>query len=587
MQTHYYTFNALAYKDPHNPQVKEWYYGAAGSTNIKDELLTTILTDSAIDPATEVVFRHTSEAFVENKDIYGQPHMYAESVETAFDELINDEAVDRIIVFSLSSGYINLINYGPFWRDKDGNGVSVILGKTYHECIEDINDGYGPKTDVDRDQLVADKPWDMYRVIMQETSKVNNGRVPLSFTLDYGTSSHYDQAILAMLEYTVDKYNIPNDGTSLKVVLSTHGYAAGHLDSAECDVYFRTAPETTNRIINSILSNFSWNGKFKVVPGPVEFAQPGEGSNYDPPSSGKPFGDIISAGEQVDMAIKGTYVNELGQVVDNGLVDDATNEVYDYVVVIPNTFDGESSDTLGHGRKDILGNMEAGTLEGSINTWVRQEVDQNGLEYGDPDGIFPHYPFHDSENFTVRVMDTSGWCSEANDASTVCKGTATPDATTVILSGTILSYPDGTARQEITDAAVEVIIGTIKDPAIGGYNDNCALDEDGDGDGIGDGCDNCPAVYNPAQDDLDKDGRGDICDLCPTLQIYGEHSEKTEFLRSFRDNILIQTPEGQELIKLYYEWSPVIVQAMEADESFKAEVKELIDGLLPLIGGVE
>jgi len=26
---------------------------------------------------------------------------------------------------------------------------------------------------------------------------------------------------------------------------------------------------------------------------------------------------------------------------------------------------------------------------------------------------------------------------------------------------------------------------------------------------------------------------------------------------------------------------------MEADESFKAEVKELIDGLLPLIGGVE
>jgi hypothetical protein len=48
---------------------------------------------------------------------------------------------------------------------------------------------------------------------------------------------------------------------------------------------------------------------------------------------------------------------------------------------------------------------------------------------------------------------------------------------------------------------------------------------------------------------------------------------------------LSQTPEGQEIIKLYYELSPVIVEMM--NEEFKAQVKEMIDGVLELIGEVE
>jgi len=70
---------------------------------------------------------------------------------------------------------------------------------------------------------------------------------------------------------------------------------------------------------------------------------------------------------------------------------------------------------------------------------------------------------------------------------------------------------------------------------------------------------------------------------CPSEQIYGEYSDETEILRYLRDNILNQTPEGQELIRLYYEWSPMIVKAMEADEVFKNQVKEMIEGMLPLI----
>ena len=70
---------------------------------------------------------------------------------------------------------------------------------------------------------------------------------------------------------------------------------------------------------------------------------------------------------------------------------------------------------------------------------------------------------------------------------------------------------------------------------------------------------------------------------CLLLPLYGENSEETELLRNFRDNVLSKTPEGQELIRLYYEWSPTIVKVMEKDEEFKKQVKEMVDGILPLI----
>ena len=68
---------------------------------------------------------------------------------------------------------------------------------------------------------------------------------------------------------------------------------------------------------------------------------------------------------------------------------------------------------------------------------------------------------------------------------------------------------------------------------------------------------------------------------CPILNLYGEDSKQAQVLRDFRDNVLSKTQEGQELIKLYYQWSPMIVQAMEDDEEFKQEIKNMTDGVIP------
>jgi len=50
--------------------------------------------------------------------------------------------------------------------------------------------------------------------------------------------------------------------------------------------------------------------------------------------------------------------------------------------------------------------------------------------------------------------------------------------------------------------------------------------------------------------------------LCILEKLYGEHSREIELIRSVRDNLLNKTPEGQELIRLYYKWSPMILQSL-------------------------
>ena len=60
---------------------------------------------------------------------------------------------------------------------------------------------------------------------------------------------------------------------------------------------------------------------------------------------------------------------------------------------------------------------------------------------------------------------------------------------------------------------------------------------------------------------------------------------ETELLRYFRDTGLNKTPEGQEMIRLYYALSPLVVKVMKEDSEFKEEVKGVIDAILYLMRG--
>jgi len=70
---------------------------------------------------------------------------------------------------------------------------------------------------------------------------------------------------------------------------------------------------------------------------------------------------------------------------------------------------------------------------------------------------------------------------------------------------------------------------------------------------------------------------------CPIVAIYGDDSEEVELLRYFRDNILTRSTQGQELIELYYEWSPLIVRSILEDGELKKDLQEMVDGVLPLV----
>jgi hypothetical protein len=70
---------------------------------------------------------------------------------------------------------------------------------------------------------------------------------------------------------------------------------------------------------------------------------------------------------------------------------------------------------------------------------------------------------------------------------------------------------------------------------------------------------------------------------CPIVAIYGDASEEVALLRYFRDNFLTKTIQGKELIKLYYEWNPLIISSILEDGELKKDLQEIIDAILPLV----
>ena len=72
---------------------------------------------------------------------------------------------------------------------------------------------------------------------------------------------------------------------------------------------------------------------------------------------------------------------------------------------------------------------------------------------------------------------------------------------------------------------------------------------------------------------------------CPLSLIYGDDSLQTRALRNFRDTVLRRTPEGRELIRLYYQWGPLVSRVMEADDQVRENVAQLADAAVKMIEG--
>jgi hypothetical protein len=70
---------------------------------------------------------------------------------------------------------------------------------------------------------------------------------------------------------------------------------------------------------------------------------------------------------------------------------------------------------------------------------------------------------------------------------------------------------------------------------------------------------------------------------CCLLKIYGEDSDEIAIMRYIRDNVLSKSENGREIIKTYYRLSPAIARAMRRDKELKAEIKEMVDGILEAI----
>lgn len=69
---------------------------------------------------------------------------------------------------------------------------------------------------------------------------------------------------------------------------------------------------------------------------------------------------------------------------------------------------------------------------------------------------------------------------------------------------------------------------------------------DSDGDGTGDVCDNCPDTSNPDQEDIDVDNTGDMCDNCPSIENPNQNDTDGDDLGDLCDNCPETTNQNQD-----------------------------------------
>jgi hypothetical protein len=117
---------------------------------------------------------------------------------------------------------------------------------------------------------------------------------------------------------------------------------------------------------------------------------------------------------------------------------------------------------------------------------------------------------------TVRVYQDGSWWHGAEDSfagywDVICGQDSENDGVPDSIDN-CSTVPNGPLLGTCPAGSLKGNLCYDKNYGCGYYK--CNLNqEDGDHDGVGDVCDNCPDVYNPSQRDSDNNGNGDACDF--------------------------------------------------------------------------
>ena len=237
---------------------------------------------------------------------------------------------------------------------------------------------------------------------------------------------------------------------------------------------------------------------------------------------------IYSDSRSYDIYMYGPIYNP---IIRNNVIEGSYYGVYDYntnaMLLTGNTIKNHGSygvyiggtwnnDEIYH--NNFINNNNQAYQQSGVNYFYDRSTntgnywdDYTGTDTnGDHIGETPYY--FTGNNDPYPYVDEFGWLGADPDGDGICRpGWSEPICTGSDNCPLYWYNPgqeddDGDGRGDVCDNCP-----TVSNPG----------QEDTDGDEIGDACDNCPNHYNPGQEDADGDGSGDVCDPKPWVKIRG------------------------------------------------------------------